>query len=1109
MANVLGLALKISADASQLKLTPVERALQTLGAEAAKVTSIFDQFTSGSAAAQRSQQQFATDLGFLNSALKTGQITAQEFAEEFANLAEAAQGEADALREAARITESVRSPLERFQQSAGTLQSQLNAGRITQETYNRALEQAAKGLTAADRAAAGLAAQTEQVSKAGRESTLQFNELSGIFAVLPGPLGNIAGRFSGIASASEGLSRIFAGGFQTGITNLIGSFTSLINPVSAALAGITALATGGAAVARGLIELEDRVESLGNIADKLGVSFGFIQTLEESAKRSGTSVDAVSAAFGRLQKSVLGVDEESKAAQKALAEIGVTSQELQELSPEDQYRRIGEALAAIEDPARRTATATALFGKSGSDLLPFFRNLETATADIERFGRALTEIDRGRIDDFGAGLDALGVATQGLGQSLLLPFAGLGEGVASAFAEVTAGLTAVIDPIGQVLEPLLTQVGRIIELIGANVGNLGRTIGAVFEPFATVVQAVSQAITPLQESLFALLRSIGDGTVIVTEFIVSFTPIGAIAENAGALGETIGRVGTIILTAFSRATEAIGLLVSSVASFLAQSPLLQRIGDTITSIFGNISNVFSTIANAIGGVVGRLLTLAEEFLGIDRAAASAAASAGALGSEIQALTEEEQAQAAERDKFLQGFRDSVSKAIDESANFGQAGFDAALQYQNAIAELQRQFDAGILNEEAFKRAADQANESYEQQIETLKQAAQEIDRKAKAEEDAARRAADAAEQSARRQQDSDQKRIDSLLATSDATSKITEDLAAVEREIARVQQEIAETGTTGSEDRLNQLQALQGQLEEQLQAAAQGFEQGFDKAFAATGQNFARLAEQANEFGQAGIDAAARLQEGIAAAQEQARDGILNREAFEAEVARRQQLFEQEIEQVKQVADERKRVNDFVDQQFMLARFGGDQQRLEAANRVAEIEREIIRVQGEVQAARANGDQAAVNAGIQRLGLLDQVGAKEANIASGRQQLEQQIAQQRDQYLKQLEEQQKQAQQQQQAFLQQQQKALEAEQARQTERLRELNTLGAGVIEGKDIRTSEGAALFLQLAAQQQDPALIEARLQTKALYELRNNTRLLVEGLTGLPTVRIPGALG
>lgn len=167
MANVLGLALKISADASQLKLTPVERALQTLGAEAAKVTGVFDQFTSSSTAAQQSQQQFATDIGFLNSALKTGQITAQEFAEEFANLAEAAQLEADALREAARITESVRSPLERFQQSAGTLQSQLNAGRITQETYNRALEQAAKGLTAADRAAAGLAAQTEQVSKNG------------------------------------------------------------------------------------------------------------------------------------------------------------------------------------------------------------------------------------------------------------------------------------------------------------------------------------------------------------------------------------------------------------------------------------------------------------------------------------------------------------------------------------------------------------------------------------------------------------------------------------------------------------------------------------------------------------------------------------------------------------------------------------------------------------------------------------------------------------------------------------------------------------------------------------------------------------------------------
>jgi tRNA A37 N6-isopentenylltransferase MiaA len=165
-------------------------------------------------------------------------------------------------------------------------------------------------------------------------------------------------------------------------------------------------------------------------------------------------------------------------------------------------------------------------------------------------------------------------------------------------------------------------------------------------------------------------------------------------------------------------------------------------------------------------------------------------------------------------------------------------------------------------------------------------------------------------------------------------------------------------------------------------------------------------------------------------------------------------------------------------------------------------------VQQEVQAARAAGDQVAVNAGIQRLGLLDQVAAKERDVASGRQQLEQQIAQQREQYLQALNEQQKKSEEEQKKFAEERAKAIEAENQRQVARIRELNTLGSGVIQGNDIRTAEGAALFLNLAANQQDPALIEARLQTRRLTELRDTLVAISAQFAG-PVVQIGGGVG
>jgi phage-related protein len=1096
VANVLSLALKVTADASGLKLDPVQRALVSLGNEADKLTGQFAKFAGDSEAAAAAQAKFASKAQDLVNVLRDGgPNAAAKFALEFENLAAAADKEAAAFERAARITEANLSNFERFTRTQTELREQVDAGRISQETYNRAIESAAKNLTDAERAAAGLAARTQDINAAGQSTALKFNELSGVLAILPGPLGNIAGRISGIASASEGLSRIFTGGLRSGITNLVGSFTALVNPVTAALAGITALAAGSTAVARGLIQLEDRVENLGNIANKLGVSFEFIQTLEEGARRSGTSIDAVSAAFGRLQKSVLGVDEESKAAQKALAEIGLTAQELQSLAPEEQYDRIGKAIAGIEDPAKRTAAATALFGRAGADLIPFFNNIGQAAADIERYGRALSELDRGRIDAFGASLDALAVAGQGLGQSLLLPFTGLGDGISRALAEVTAGITSIIDPIGRVLEPALTNIGRVVEGLGVALGTIGRIIGAVFEPFAVVVQAVAQAFEPLYESFLDFQRALGDSIVSVTEWVVSFTPIGAIAANAQALGETISRVITIITTAFSRAGEFVAGLVSRFAEFFGLSDAITSIGNTISSIFGGVSEVFSTIANAIGGVVGRLLTIAENFLGIDRSAKAAAEATATLAEEIEALTEEERKLAAEREKFLQGFTDSVSKAIDESAKFGQAGFDAALQYQNAIDELQRQFDAGILNETAFARAAEQANEAFKQQIQTIKDSAAETERKAKAEQDAADRSIKAAADLAKRQQESDRQRVDSLLGPSDAARKALEDIATIERELQRVQSEINAAGGAASPE----LEARLAQLEDLQQAVSQGFTEGFDKAFDATAKGFDSVIGKASEFGQAGIEAAAQLQEGIALAQQQARDGILNREAYEQEVARQKELFDKQLADIKTLADERKRINEFVDQQIELARFGGDQRRLQASKNAAAIEAEIARVTSEVAAARQAGDQAAANAGIERLAQLDQAAAKEKDIASGkaaereaqRKLFEEQIkaAEQQQQQAQQA---QQQRQQEQQRIFEEQAKAAAAEADRQEKRIRALNSIGQQSIGGADIRTSQGASQFVQAAAGAFDPNLAQQRAQTKLLQKIVENSGAL-----------------
>jgi hypothetical protein len=873
MATVIGLGVQFSANANGMTkgLSQVDRQLQNLGKQAAAASSLFDSFTAASGAAAAAQQQVATDIAFLGSALKTGQISAQEYASELQAIVGSAQTAAAAFAEGARITDQVAtaeerrtaelerlgqllaagaiseetysraaaeasganeeaakaetdrakalaraaqitqanlSPQQKYDAAVQELSDHLAAGRISQETYNSAIAKATTDFDKASRAAAGF----EDAAAAGGDGgTMKFNELSGVLSALPGPIGNVAGRLSGLASAGEGLGKVFGGGagLSGGLANIGASVAGMVNPFTVGLAAVAAFGAGATAVASGLLDLEDRVETLGNTADKLGVSFEFIQTLEEAGNRSGVSIESVSSAFGKLQKTLAGADEESKAATAALAKLGISFTDLENLSPEEQIRLVGEQLQGIEDPAKRTAAAMQIFGKSGADLLPFFANLGPAADDIERLGGSLSAIDRGRIDDFGAGIDALGVASSRLGELLLLPFVGLGEGIAQGSAEFLGGINAIVGPIGDVLEPVLSGLGTAFEVVGVVIGGIGRVIGEIISPIGDLAQAFGAVGESFGTAFIDVVRYLVDGAVAATDFAVSFSPLGAVADNLGGLGETVSRVANIIGTALSQVGSYIGDSLASWAEFFGLQSAIEQIGGVISSVFGGVSSTFETIANAIGGTVGRLLTIAENFLGI---------TAEVEEPVIPELDLSQPTLAASQ------FAKEIGTAATAAAEFGQAGFEAAVAYQTSLEQIaQLQADNTLTADEA-KKAAEQEKAAFEAKIETLDKEAQAQALASEAAQKAADEKIAAAERAAAAAVEADRKLADAFISAQGlgggdgATPADT--LLAIVRQIEETEAAIVEARASGdkaAEDAaIRRLQVL-----DQAQAAAE------------------------------------------------------------------------------------------------------------------------------------------------------------------------------------------------------------------------------------------------------------------------------------------------
>jgi len=114
----------------------------------------------------------------------------------------------------------------------------------------------------------------------------------------------------------------------------------------------------------------------GDEVHKMALRTGFAtETLSElryAAEISGTDLTSLEKAVKKMQKTIVDASEGMTTYQRAFERIGINYKELQGLHPEHQFEILAKAIAAVEDPTVRAATAQDIFGRAGTKLLPLF-----------------------------------------------------------------------------------------------------------------------------------------------------------------------------------------------------------------------------------------------------------------------------------------------------------------------------------------------------------------------------------------------------------------------------------------------------------------------------------------------------------------------------------------------------------------------------------------------------------------------------------------------------------------------------------------------------------------------------------------------------------------
>ena len=141
--------------------------------------------------------------------------------------------------------------------------------------------------------------------------------------------------------------------------------------------GVRTIGTLANAVAGLVTQFSDvasAVDKVGKAANRAGTSVEFMSGLRFAAEQSGASFEQLSAGMKAMQRNLGGFAMGTGEAVAAFDALGVSYSELEGMTPEDQFLKLTDLLAGVEDANVRARLATQMFGEGGQELANMLEN---------------------------------------------------------------------------------------------------------------------------------------------------------------------------------------------------------------------------------------------------------------------------------------------------------------------------------------------------------------------------------------------------------------------------------------------------------------------------------------------------------------------------------------------------------------------------------------------------------------------------------------------------------------------------------------------------------------------------------------------------------------
>ena len=248
---------------------------------------------------------------------------------------------------------------------------------------------------------------------------------------------------------------------------------------------------------------------LNDLADRTGIAVDKVLLLERAFQNAGVGADSLGPILNKMQKALVDAEDGTSKAAYAFADLGLSLSQLRGLSPEEQLKTIGKAIAGIPDPAQRAATAMEIFGKSGGALNQVFANFDDEIETAKLQLGSLPEIMKAGSSQFDRISDNLVV----VGGKFIEFAAGLIDKVKPALDAVTTALSMFdAAKVGQEIGAFFVGAGNGMKLFQNAVDSFktGNFTDGFKLAWQAIVEQAKDTANSIYTNLVAALKTVGD-----------------------------------------------------------------------------------------------------------------------------------------------------------------------------------------------------------------------------------------------------------------------------------------------------------------------------------------------------------------------------------------------------------------------------------------------------------------------------------------------------------------------------------------------------------------------------------------------------------------------